>query len=55
MIMDANKMSLKSDATHVFLFQGYAGEQEWLRDAKGIIRLFPEQPNQPEFVVGNDA
>ncbi len=46
------ELRVAPQATHVFVFHAFASEHEWLEQATQMTRLFPEQPDKPERVVG---
>jgi hypothetical protein len=45
------QLQVPSDATHVLVFLAFDSNEKWLQQANKIVRLFPEQPDAPEFVI----
>jgi hypothetical protein len=39
-------------ATHVLLFFAFASEDLWFKHVTHLARLFPEQPEKTEFIIG---
>jgi hypothetical protein len=46
------QLAVPAEVTHVLVFLAFASEHEWLKQASLIKRLFPEQPDKPEWVFG---
>jgi hypothetical protein len=45
------QLRISPGATHVLVFQAYASEGEWLKQVNLMAKLFPEQPDKPEFIL----
>ena len=45
------QLRVSGEATHVLIFLAFASEREWVKQATQMSRLFPEQPDKPEWMI----